>query len=119
MRMRAFLILILLLQALVAQAGVPGIACKHAFPGTSEYTADSHVHSQNANTSAHTEEDSTQAHERCCCDFVGHCTSSAVDANQSLAVTQYYPRALKSRLIGESPNRGFDTPPYRPPSPTV
>ena len=113
--MRAFLVLILLLQALVAQAGVPGISClhdsEHANAETSAVTNPGATASGHSHATKHVEgSGDSPSHDRCCCSVMGHCSSSAVDT--SFPTDALFPPAahLVSRaLVAVAP--GFDPPP--------
>jgi hypothetical protein len=123
--MRAFLVLVLLLQALVAQAGVPGISClhnsEHASAGKSAsistspgVTVSEHSHA----TKHQTGSGDSPSHDRCCCTFMGHCSSSAVDTSFPTDALSP-PAALLVSRAPVSATPGFEYPPYRPPSISV
>jgi len=114
--MRAFLITLLLLQALVAQAGVPGMSCTHATTGTPSHSAIAgHSHAQQTTTAGRQANDEPPTYERCCCTFMGHCSSTAVGSSTP-GGAQFSPATHPASPIVDALARGFDTPPYRPPS---
>lgn len=121
--MRVALIVFLLFQILVAQAGGLGMAENHD-RGTAGHDTISFAHSHAASGShapAKTpgdhdgETDASHTHERCCCAFTGHCSSSAV-ATQAQHGTPSSPAAHGATPVTTGLASGFDSPPYRPPS---
>lgn len=111
--MRALLAFILLVQVLVAQAGVPEASCLHA-PGHSSHTSVTHASPIQA-TQASEHSGDASSHPPCCCTALGQCSSSAVDtglASGALFATAVH---LVSRaMVSVAP--GFERLPYRPPS---
>lgn len=122
--MRVVLAIALLFQLLVAQTGLAG-------PGTGhEDGLTGHIDTQAQTTHSHADEgapETVQAsgesadegngshpHERCCCAFMGHCSSSAV-ATQTHDDMPFSPAAHRTALAGAFAARGFGIPPYRPP----
>lgn len=114
--MRAIAIVLMLMQALAAQAGVAGIACTHAMIEGGAHSQVVHQ-TQSANASAETQK--SPAHDRCCCDAVGQCSATAIGTISVAAdghiMNPYHPLLL----AGASITRGFTTTPYRPPSPAA
>jgi hypothetical protein len=121
--MRVALIVALMFQVLVAQAGVLGMGAGHEHGLASHGTTSStHPHARNGaqetvNTPSDSADDSdgSQSHERCCCAFMGHCSSSAV-ATQAPDGMPFSPTAHRTARLSAFAARGFNKPPYRPPS---
>lgn len=117
--MRASIAILLLLQMLVAQAGVYGMSCMHVTSQSSVGGVSAvHTHAQTASHASAEEQatdDGSDSHEPCCCAFVGHCSSSAVN-DHSLDGPQYPPAAHFASRAVDAVARGFNRPPYRPPS---
>ncbi len=108
--LRVIAIFLLVMQALVAQAGVQGISCLHSPSGKSPHSALSAAHGQAS------QPDQPPRHEMCCCDVIGSCASSAL-ASDSLASDMpsphpVYPLARTTSRV----QLGFVRLPYRPPS---
>jgi hypothetical protein len=120
--MRVLLIIVLLLQILFAQA----IASSHAhgFPDSratssqADFASGTQAVAQARDHQAHQtgHSDAFHADENCCCAFTGHCSSSAVIAQASQG-TPFAPVAHGTWRVRAGLARGFDSPPYRPPSP--
>lgn len=116
--MRVLVVTILLIQAMAAQAAVSGISCMHVLAAPEAPSASAiHAHEQ----AAHEHADKLDAShpDRCCCDMVGHCTSSAIETNIQLSIPSDYPVRRHSGPAVASVAKGFVSPPYRPPSPIV
>jgi hypothetical protein len=115
--MRVFLIALLLLQALVAQAGVAGISCTHMQADSVERSAQAVVHGHSVLSEGHGpfKHNNSQPEERCCCDYAGHC-SSAVDSSAFLTEAEPFPVVHSDSGIVDAVSNGFDRLPYRPPS---
>lgn len=114
--MRAVAIILMLMQALAAQAGVAGIACTHFMI---EGSAHSQVVDQIQNANASTETQKSPTHDRCCCDVVGHCSATAIGTIPVAANGHIMNPNHPLLLAGASITRGFTTTPYRPPSPAA
>jgi len=115
--MRVFLIALLLLQALAAQAGVAGISCTHIQADSVERSAQAVDNGHSALTGDHEpfKYNNGQPEERCCCDYAGHC-SSAVDSIAFLTEAEPFPIVHSDSGIVDAVSNGFDRLPYRPPS---
>ena len=118
--MRVTLIVLLVFQVLVAQAGVFGMANGHDFAGID--TSAAHPHTADGSHTAATvhdghasESDESDTHERCCCAFAGHCSASAV-TTPVRDRTPFSPPAHCAPPVTAGLASGFDSPPYRPPS---
>ncbi|MDA3922374.1 MAG: hypothetical protein PF501_17090 [Salinisphaera sp.] len=117
--MRVFVIAILLMQALVAQAGVPGISCAHtlfqsstssqavaAGPQLTDQAPTRRDQAQPAPTTSH--------HRRCCCDVIGHCSASAIGRSVAMLAPVYMAARIVERLAPVA-TAGYVFRPYRPP----
>lgn len=114
--MRAFLVLILLMQGFVVQAGVPGIACSppSGHPSTTAIST-SMVAGERSHAAPNHEDSFSSPHERVCCAFTGHCAATVIATdlpNDALPSPAAY---WASRAI-ITVATGFDHLPYRPPS---
>ena len=117
--MRIVLLVVLLLQLL----STPAMAGGHLHGWTNHDTSASHPHAGHGPEAAvstqgdhpATANDASHPDERCCCAFMGHCSSSAVAA-QASASTPYSGAAHDASRATAGLARGFDNPPYRPPS---
>lgn len=117
MNMRVFLIALLLLQALAAQAGVAGISCTHIQADSVERSTQAVGGGYSALSGGHgpLKHNNSQPEERCCCDYAGHC-SSAVDSSAFLTEAEPFPIVHSDSGIVNAVSNGFDLLPYRPPS---
>jgi hypothetical protein len=114
--LRMLVIAILVAQALVAQAGVPGISCLHTFAHSPQQQAELAKNQTQTAQAPSAKPNKSPTHKRCCCDVMGHCSSSAINTASLFPRTHGHPPSYSVPFVITAITMGFTSPPYRPPS---